>query len=102
MSESPDSAALVDRLRRRAERERVARHEAERLLEDKSRELWEANRRLAAQAEGLERQVVERSRYLALYGIDLADLSIYDLILDSGKLAPDELADRIVAAAKER
>ncbi|MEZ5116479.1 MAG: ATP-binding protein [Candidatus Nanopelagicales bacterium] len=64
MSESPDSAALADRLRRRAERERVARQEAERLLEDKSRELWEANRRLAAQADGLEREVAERTEEL--------------------------------------
>jgi CMP/dCMP kinase len=55
-----------------------------------------------ALADNEERQQVERDRYLALYGIDLADLSIYDLRLDSGELAPDELADRVVAAAEER
>ncbi|HEY8523454.1 MAG TPA: AAA family ATPase [Acidimicrobiales bacterium] len=53
-----------------------------------------------ALADNAERQRVEHDRYLALYGIDLADLSIYDLVLDSGELGPDEIADRIVAAAR--
>jgi cytidylate kinase len=52
-----------------------------------------------ALADNEERQQVERARYLGLYGIDLADLSIYDLTLDSGVLSPDELAERIVTAA---
>lgn len=45
-----------------------------------------------------ERQRVERTRYLALYGIDTDDLSVYDLVLDSQVHTPDELADRIVSA----
>lgn len=49
-----------------------------------------------------ERQRVERDRYLALYGVDIEDLSIYDLVLDSGVLAPDDLADRITTAATLR
>lgn len=53
-----------------------------------------------AVAENAERQQVERARYLALYGIDLADLSIYDLVLDSGLLQPDEVAGAIVDAAR--
>lgn len=53
-----------------------------------------------AMAENAERQQVERDRYLALYGIDLADLSIYDLVLDSGLLQPDEVAGAIVDAAR--
>jgi predicted cytidylate kinase len=52
-----------------------------------------------AMADNAERQRIERDRYLALYGIDIEDLSVYDLVLDSGSLGPDELADRIVAAA---
>ena len=43
----PDPDALA-RLERRAERERRARHEAERLLEQKSLELYSANRLLEA------------------------------------------------------
>jgi cytidylate kinase len=53
-----------------------------------------------ALAENTERQQVERDRYLALYGIDLADLSIYDLVLDSGVLTPDEVAGAIIDAAR--
>jgi len=52
-----------------------------------------------ARAENDERQHVERARYLALYGLDLEDLSIYDVVLDSGKLGPVELSDRIVETA---
>jgi cytidylate kinase len=54
-----------------------------------------------ALADNEERQRVEHGRYLALYGVDLADLSIYELVLDSGELRPGELADRIVDAANK-
>jgi cytidylate kinase len=37
-----------------------------------------------------------------LYGLDLEDLSIYDLVLDSEALGPDELSDRIVEVALKR
>jgi predicted cytidylate kinase len=53
-------------------------------------------------ADNDERQRVERARYLALYDIDMAELSIYDLVLDSEALSPTELADRIVAATHAR
>jgi CMP/dCMP kinase len=55
-----------------------------------------------ALADNEERQRVERGRYLALYGVDLADLSIYDLALDSGELRAPALAERIVDAAEKR
>jgi cytidylate kinase len=55
-----------------------------------------------ALADNEERQRVERGRYLALYGVDLTDLSIYELVLDSGELQPQELADRVVDAAEKR
>ncbi|MBN2624196.1 MAG: AAA family ATPase [Acidimicrobiales bacterium] len=53
-----------------------------------------------ALADNDERQQVERKRYLALYGIDVDDMSIYDLVLDSEAFGPDELADHIVAAVR--
>jgi CMP/dCMP kinase len=53
-----------------------------------------------ALADNATRQRVERERYRAVYGIDLEDLSIYDLLLDSGDLGPDDIADRIVEAAR--
>jgi predicted cytidylate kinase len=55
-----------------------------------------------ALADNAERQQVERRRYIALYGIDIEDLSVYDLVLDSGALAPAELAARVVDAARAR
>jgi CMP/dCMP kinase len=55
-----------------------------------------------ALADNEERQLVERRRYLTLYGIDLSDVSIYELVLDSGELGPAELAERIVDAAQHR
>jgi cytidylate kinase len=48
--------------------------------------------------ENVTRERIERERYLALYGVDIEDLTIYDLVLDSASLAPDELADRIAGA----
>lgn len=55
-----------------------------------------------ALAENAEREKVERDRYLALYEIDIADLTIYDLVLDSGRLDPAEIAEQIVVAARRR
>jgi CMP/dCMP kinase len=49
-----------------------------------------------------ERQVLERARYLALYGLDIADLSIYDLLLDSGVAPAAVLGERIVNVARAR
>ncbi|MFP8779191.1 ATP-binding protein [Hydrogenophaga sp. RWCD_12] len=51
---------------RRLERERAARKEAERLLEEKSLELFHANQSLQSLADDLERQVAERTAQLQL------------------------------------
>jgi len=53
-----------DRLLRRVERERRARKEAERLLEEKSLELYAANQALQRQAAALEEQVRARTAEL--------------------------------------
>jgi cytidylate kinase len=49
-----------------------------------------------------EREAVEQERYRALYGIELADLSVYNLVLDSGALGKDDIVERIVVAARAR
>ena len=41
------------------------------------------------------REGSERARYLGYYGIDLTDLSIYDLVLDSTETGPDHLVAAI-------
>ena len=67
--EAPDiDPSALDRIRRlelRVTRERVARREAEQLLESKSLELYEANRSLSALASALEERVEERTRELS-------------------------------------
>ncbi|MGI8662737.1 MAG: (d)CMP kinase [Acidimicrobiales bacterium] len=48
-----------------------------------------------ALAQNRAREASERARYLGYYAIDLADLSIYDLVLDSTSATPDELVAAI-------
>ena len=62
MSESTEDR--IGRLERRLARERVAREEAERMLEKKSLDLYEANENLRNAARDLERQVADRTREL--------------------------------------
>lgn len=50
----------------------------------------------------LEREECEAHRYLAYYDIDIHDRSIYDLIIDTTFLTPDEVADVICERAVER
>ena len=57
---SPDISVLT----RRAERERLARKQAEKILEEKSLELYEANQKLKMIAENLEREVEQRTSEL--------------------------------------
>jgi predicted cytidylate kinase len=52
-----------------------------------------------ARAELEEREASEASRYLRYYGIDIRDRGVYDLIVDTGELRPEQIVDRIVAAA---
>ena len=58
------NAEQVARLERRLEREKNARQQAERLLEEKSRELYQSNQDLRCLAESLEAQVESRTREL--------------------------------------
>ncbi|KQT60963.1 diguanylate cyclase [Methylobacterium sp. Leaf456] len=76
LAEPPDAEARVRRLERRLERERAARTEAEALLEEKSRALYEVNRQLGRLAAELEVRVEERTRELAnarAHALDLAE-----------------------------
>ena len=55
-----------------------------------------------ALAQNKAREASEGTRYHRLYGIDLDDLSIYDLVLDSGELTPEALAGAVGDAARAR
>lgn len=45
-----------------------------------------------------ERERDERQRYIDFYDIDLADLAVYGLVLDSSKLSPQQIVEAIVDA----
>ncbi len=48
----------------------------------------------------LAREASEADRYHRYYGIDLADLTPYDLVLDSTRQTPEALRDTVVAALR--
>ncbi|MCE8423401.1 MAG: AAA family ATPase [Candidatus Methanoperedens sp.] len=54
----------------------------------------------AAIAETSEREECERERYFKYYNIDIRDLSIYDLVIDSTKWEPEKICE-IAAKAVE-
>ncbi len=54
----------------------------------------------SAMKETLERERCERERYLKYYNIDINNLSIYDLVIDSSRWKPEEIYE-IVAKALE-
>jgi predicted cytidylate kinase len=47
-----------------------------------------------------EREQSEADRYRRYYGVDLSDLSFYDLVLDSTHLLPDALAAKVLEAVE--
>lgn len=53
-----------------------------------------------ALATNQRREASERARYRSYYGIDLADLAVYDLVVDSTTDSADDVAKQIVEAAK--
>jgi cytidylate kinase len=56
----------------------------------------------AARAANAAREASERDRYLHTYGIDLADTSIYDLVLDSTEADPPALVAALLSALRAR
>ena len=48
-----------------------------------------------------ERRDSERKRYLEQYGVDIKDLSNYDLIVDTTYASPDEVASRIISSFEQ-
>ena len=47
-----------------------------------------------------EREDSEHARYQTLYNFDLADMSFYDMIINSGPLTPEQICDRIMTELK--
>ena len=53
-----------------------------------------------AKGEILARESSERVRYKSIYGIDLRDTSVFDLVIDSRDKAPDEIVALIAARVR--
>jgi cytidylate kinase len=49
----------------------------------------------------LERQSSEAKRYKKYYNIDVEDKSVYDMIIDTDDLDPDQIVNRILEGIKE-
>lgn len=49
-----------------------------------------------ATREMLEREECEAARYQRWYGIDIRDMSVYDLVVDTSERTPQEIADLII------
>lgn len=49
-------------------------------------------------AETSEREACERERYMNYYNIDIKDLSVYDLVIDSSKWGPEEISEIVEKA----
>ncbi|MGE0015543.1 MAG: (d)CMP kinase [Candidatus Methanomethylophilaceae archaeon] len=50
----------------------------------------------------IEREESEARRYMMYYGIDTTDLGVYDLIIDTDEISPDEVVDKILGAINDR
>ena len=94
--ESRLSAWLVTRAEVRALRVLIYCDEVERARRVAGRDSHEAQEALEVNR---VREASEAARYLAYYGIDVNDTSVYDVILDSTSTPPEELVAAIVAAA---
>jgi cytidylate kinase len=51
-----------------------------------------------AMAEASEREECERERYIKYYNIDIRDLSVYDLVIDSSRWKPEEISEIVLKA----
>ena len=46
----------------------------------------------------MERQASEAKRYMMYYNIDINDMSVYDLVVNTDELDPDGVIDAILKA----
>jgi cytidylate kinase len=68
---------------------------AERIARREKSSVADAKREIHA------REASERIRYKAIYGIDLKDASVFDLVIDSRDKTPDEIVSLIAARVRE-
>ena len=70
---------------------------AKRAFADENRKDTENFKTLEEQKEDLKKRYeLENERYFKLYNVRKEDLSNYDLVIDTTKLTPEEVADKII------
>jgi len=72
--------------------------------EERARRVARREGRTPAEARRLNeaREASEAQRYLTYYGIDIADLSVYELVVDTTRAPAPEVAERVLGAARAR
>lgn len=55
----------------------------------------------AAKEATMLREASEAKRYMMYYGIDISDLSVYDLVVDTDRLDPSQVIDAIMKGVEE-
>ena len=55
-----------------------------------------------ARAKTIDRQRSEAKRYKMYYDIDIEDLSVYDLVVNTDELDPDQVVEKILEAVRSR
>lgn len=55
-----------------------------------------------AKQQTIDRQASEAKRYMMYYNIDISDKSVYDLVINSDRLTPDEVLQQILDACRAR
>ncbi len=64
--------------------------------------LTEENTTLKKTMENIKRrQTLDRHRYIEKYGVDYLDFSKYDLVLDTTKMKPEQVAEKIIEFVKK-
>ncbi len=65
--------------------------------------LTEENTTLKKTIENIKRrQTLDRQRYIEKYSVDYLDFSKYDLVIDTTKLKPEQVAEKIIEFVKKR
>jgi len=49
----------------------------------------------------IKREISEKGRYLSFYGIDIEDISVFDLVVDSGDISANEVAEFVAAEVRK-
>lgn len=74
---------------------------AERIFNDKrSEESYSSIEEM--KKSNIERKRSENARYLEMYGVDIFDMTNYDLVVDTTAAAPSEAAEKIIAGCEDR